>query len=91
MKMKQLFFVSTLILFTMLAGSAIAQEASSNHRQRKLDRRETVNTNKSERIAERNPNGVGRKDNRVDRRGKRIARKQKLTDIRVKRRRGNNI
>lgn len=89
MKTRQWIFIGALTLFIGFAGSALAQEAPRNHRQRKLDRRETVNTNKQERIHDRNPKGIGRHDNRVVRRGDRIERKKARTDWRVKRRRGN--
>ena len=89
MKTRNLLFISASTLLLAFSGSAIAQNGPQNHRQRKLDRRETVNSNKQARIAERNPNGVGRHDNRVARRGRHIERKQARTDRRVARRRGN--
>jgi hypothetical protein len=88
MKIKQIVFGTAFLLFVSLAGSAHAQEVRKNHRQKHLERKETVNSNRSERISERNPNGLGRHDNRVDRRGDRIERKKARTDRRVKRRRG---
>jgi hypothetical protein len=89
MKIKQIVFGTVVFLFIALAGSTHAQEVRKNHRQKHLERKETVNSNRSERIDSRNPNGVGRHDNRVDRRGDRIERKKARTDRRVKRRRGN--
>ena len=90
MKIKQILFVSALTFFVALAEGAKGQAIAKNTRQTHLETRETVNANKANRIAERNPNGVGRHDNRVARRGHRIDRKKQRTDWRVKRRRGKN-
>ncbi len=86
MNSKSIVFASAIVLFLIITSQVIAQD---NPRQKRLEKREVVNSKRSENIAERNPNGVGRVDNRVNRRGDRVQRKQHRTDKRVDRRRNN--
>jgi len=72
----------------IVAISAYAQ-SDPNIRQKNLQKRENVKSNRHERIDKRKPDGIGRVDDRVGRRSDRIDRKQGRTDKRVNRRKGN--
>lgn len=85
--MKTRMLISALALFLVTAISVNAQ-SDQNIRQKNLQKRENVNTTRQDNINQRNPQGKGRVDNRVDRRGDRIDRKQKPTDRRVNPRKG---
>jgi hypothetical protein len=86
--MRTKMLISALALFLITAVSVNAQ-TDQNIRQKRLNKRGQVNTNRQERIDKRNPKGIGRVDDRVERRGERIDRKQKRTDRRMNRRKGN--
>jgi len=80
--MKTRILISALALFLVTAISVNAQ-SDQNIRQKNLQKRENVNTYRQVRIDKRNPNGIGRVDDRVERRGNRIDRKQARTYRRV--------
>ena len=88
MKRKQILFGSVLVLLMTLAGITEAQVPNQNQRQIRLERTAAVNLNRAHRIEARNPVGLGRRDNRINRKARRIACKQKRADRRVNRRRG---
>ncbi|MBL7844694.1 MAG: hypothetical protein KF846_01280 [Cyclobacteriaceae bacterium] len=84
--MKVRIMLGALALF--LVTVSVNAQSDQNIRQKNLQKRENVNTNRQENINQRNPEGKGQVDNRVERRDDRIDRKQKRTDRRVNRRKG---
>ena len=86
MKIKKLVFASTLMFFIALASNATAQTVHKTLRQKRLEKHEIRNMKRTSRILARNPNGIGRLDNRVNRRAKHIVWKKHRTNWRVSQR-----